>query len=232
MEQTKQQADIEELCQALRRADPDIIEIIQFGSSVYAPDLAMDADVVVTTRAKKDEGVYLDALADWEGHVDLLVREPGQAMGRDLALSVYASGRILYGDGRTLEEVREFMAIPTYEEARKLLVAADEDLALAHQAKDEFFRDRRYRAAFDTLFDAARYAAMAFLSIEDSRWGRLRRELPRPFATRFREIISTLHIQYSYDGNYPKETADETYAHWRQVVSRFIEDLEGGGKQK
>lgn len=223
------QSNLGKLCQALRLADPDIMEIVQFGSSVYAPDLARDVDLMVTTRARKDEEVYWEALAGWEGWVDLVVREPGQTMGQDLALSVYTFGRTLYGNGETLKEAKEFMAVPTYEDARKLLIAADEDLALAHQAKDEFFRDRRYRAAFDTLFDAARYAAMAFLGAEEARWGHLRRELPSPFNTRFRELINTLHIQYSYDGNYPRETADEVYACWRQTVERFIEDLEREG---
>jgi hypothetical protein len=220
--------NLRKLCEALLSADPDIVEIVQFGSSVYAPELAKDIDLVVTTRVKKDEEAYWDALADW--HVDLVVREPGQEMGRDLALSVYVWGRTLYGNDETLKEAKEFMAIPTYEEARKLLIAADEDLALAHQAKDEFFRDRRYRVAFDTLFHAARYAAMTFLGTDDPRWGCLRRELPPPFNARFRELISTLHIQYAYDGNYPKETADEAYARWRQIVARFIDELEGVGK--
>lgn len=224
---SKRKTNLQRLCRALRLADPDIVEIIQFGSSVYAPDLARDIDLVVTTRAKKDEGIYWEALADWEGHVDLVLREPGQAMGRDLALSVYASGRTLYGNDETSKEAKEFMAVPTYEEARKLLITGDEDLALAHQAKDEFFRDRRYRTAFDALFHAAHYAAMTFLGTEDARWGRLRRQLPYPFDTRFREFISILHIQYSYDGNYPKEATDEAYAHWRQIVAEFIDDLEG-----
>jgi hypothetical protein len=225
----KPRTNLQKLCQALRLADPDIIEIVQFGSSVYAPDLARDVDLMVTTRARKSEEVYWEALTGWEGGVDLVVREPGQAMGRDLALSVYTFGRTLYGNGETLKEAKEFMAVPTYEEARKLLIAADEDLALAHQAEDEFFRDRRYRTAFDTLFDAARYAVMAFLGTEEARWGHLHRELPPPFNTRFRELINTLHIQYSYDGNYPREMADEVYTRWRQAVERFIEDLEREG---
>jgi len=222
-------SNLQKLCQALRLADSDIVEIVQFGSSVYAPDLARDVDLMVTTRARKDEEVYWEALTGWEGWVDLVVREPGQAMGRDLALCVYTFGRTLYGHGETLKEAKDFMAIPTYEEARKLLIAADEDLDLAHQAEDEFFRDRRYRPAFDTLFHAARYAAMTFLGTEEARWGHLRRELPPSFNSRFRELINTLHIQYSYDGNYPRETADEAYARWRQTVERFIDDLERKG---
>jgi hypothetical protein len=222
----KPRTNLQKMCQALRLADQDIVEIVQFGSSVYAPDLARDVDLMVTTRARKDEEVYWEALAGWEGWVDLVVREPGQTMGHDLALSVYTFGRSLYGNGETLKEAKEFMAVPTYEDACKLLIAADEDISLAHQAEDEFFRDRRYRTAFDTLFDAARYAAMTFLGTEEARWGYLRQELPSPFNSRFRELINTLHIQYSYDGNYPREMADEVYARWRQTVECFIDDLE------
>jgi len=144
-------------------------------------------------------------------------------------LSVYTFGRTLYGNGETMKEAKEFMAVPTYEDARKLLIAADEDLALAHQAEDEFFRDRRYRTAFDILFDAARYAAITILGTEEARWGHLRRELPSPFNSLFRELINTLPIQYSYDGNYPREMADEVYARWRQTVECFIDDLEREG---
>nr|HID12483.1 hypothetical protein [Anaerolineae bacterium] len=173
------------------------------------------------TERAEDSAVYWDALLDYD--VDLVVREPGQSVGRDIALSIRAWSRSLYGDGQTREEVLAYMAVPTYEEARKLLTLADENLALAQQAEDEFFRDQRYRGAFDTLFNAARYAAMtlraepqgeAFLHTEEI-GGRVRRQLPSPFETRFRDFIDTLHV------------------HWRQAVGRFIDDLEhssGGGK--
>lgn len=36
-----------------------------FGSFVYAPSLAQDIDLVVTTTKRKDYGVYLDAVADF-----------------------------------------------------------------------------------------------------------------------------------------------------------------------
>ena len=216
--------DLQAVCQALLQADPDIAEIIQFGSSVYAPDLARDVDLVVTTHARKDSAVYWDALLDYD--VDLVVREPGQPVGRDIALSIRAWSRSLYGNGQTRKEVMAYMTIPTYEEARKLLTLADENLALAQQAQDEFFRDQRYRDAFNTLFHAARYAAMTFVHTEETRWGRVRRQLPSPFDTRFRDFIETLHVECGYHGEYPRDTAGEFYAHWRKAVSRFIDDLE------
>ena len=219
--------DLQAMCQALLQADPDIVEIIQFGSSVYAPDLARDVDLVVTTRAKKDSAVYWDALLDYD--VDLVVREPGQSVGHDVALSVRAWSRSLYGNGRTRKEVMAYMTIPTYEEARDLLDTADEYLALAQQAQTDFRRDQHYRIAFNTLFNAARYAAMTFLRTEETRWGRVRRQLPSPFDTRFRDFIETLHVEYGYRGEYPKDMADELYAHWQQAVRQFIDDLERSG---
>ncbi len=209
----------------LRACDPGIIEIVQFGSSVYAPRLARDVDLMVTTRDKKDEALYWDAVADWNKNVDLLIREPEQSMGRDIALSVYVYGRSLYGNGRTRKEAMQFMPVPIYEDARKLLIAADKDIERAHQETDPFYRDRDYRIAFNTLFDAVRYAAMTFLNTDETRWGKLPKQLPKQFETRFRAFISKLHVQFSYEGNYPKEQADEVFKEWHGKVSAFIDEL-------
>ncbi len=102
--------DLEGLCRALLRADPDIKDIIQFGSSVYAPDLALDIDLLVTTAAKKDSDVYWDAVADWPVKVDIIVRESGQRIGDWIALGVLAAHKVLYGDGSTIEEARTAIA--------------------------------------------------------------------------------------------------------------------------
>ena len=71
----KAKTDLEELCRSPLQADPDIQDIIQFGSSVYAPDLALDIDLLVTTAAKKDDDLYWDTVADWPVNVDIIVRE-------------------------------------------------------------------------------------------------------------------------------------------------------------
>jgi len=44
----------ENIILALKEHDPDIVEIVQFGSSVYAPRYARDLDLLVI---KKEEGV-------------------------------------------------------------------------------------------------------------------------------------------------------------------------------
>ena len=46
----------------LLKRDPSIVEIVQFGSSVYAPDLSRDVDLLVISRGPKDYDVYLDAV--------------------------------------------------------------------------------------------------------------------------------------------------------------------------
>ncbi len=45
-----EQSDLKELCRRLLEYDPDIVEIIQFGSSVYAPRYSRDVDLLVITR--------------------------------------------------------------------------------------------------------------------------------------------------------------------------------------
>lgn len=214
------------LVRALRAADPDIIEIVQFGSSVYAPRLARDVDLLVLTRAKKDYGVYLDAVADYAKNVDIVPKEPGESMGTGIALSILAFGKTLYGNGMTRKEAMKTMPIPTFDDARKLLTAADRDLERARQEPDSFYRDRNHRLAFNTLFDAARYAAMTFLATDETRWGYLPKKLPAPFNTQFREFVTKLHVQFSYDGKYPQDRVDATFAEWRDKVRAFIDALE------
>jgi hypothetical protein len=223
--------DLKELCRALLRADPEIQEIIQFGSSVYAPDLALDIDLLVTTAAKKEVDVYWDAVADWPVNVEVLVREPGERMGDWVALGVLAAHNVLYGDGATIEEARIDMAIPTYEEARERVFASDGFLEDASDAPNEIRRDGHYRTAFNALFDAARMAVMTYLSTEETRWGELRRALPAPYSEEFRQIINVLHIAYFYHGEYPHQNVEEEFRKWRKRVSRFIDELEGSSNR-
>ena len=222
---------LRQLCQKLKEADPDIIDIIQFGSSVYAPDLARDVDLLITTRSKKEEELYWEVFDELELGVDVIVRTPGESMGEDLAASIRLMGEVILGDGETLKEAEAFMAVPTFERARECIATADSILRLAQKSENEIRKDEYYRVAFNRLFDSARLAVMAFLNTENSRWGQLRKALPKPFKDQFRRIVNTLHIQYSYDGNYPKDNPDGAFAHWRQEVEEFIEKLEQKAKQ-
>jgi hypothetical protein len=51
----ERQTRLRQLCERLKANDADLVDIIQFGSSVYAPELARDIDLLVTTRSKENE---------------------------------------------------------------------------------------------------------------------------------------------------------------------------------
>ena len=65
----------EVICKRLLVYDKDIVEVIQFGSSVYAPEYARDVDLLVITKDKKEYGGYLDCLADLPFDTDVVVKE-------------------------------------------------------------------------------------------------------------------------------------------------------------
>jgi hypothetical protein len=219
-------AKFQRIVRALCANDPDIIEIVQFGSSVYAPRLACDLDLLILTRTKKEYGVYLDATAGYPRNVDVVVKEPSESMGADIALSILAFSKTLYGNGRTRKEATKTMAVPTFDRARNYLIMADEQMQRAPEEQKDDFRDARYRLAFDLLFDAVRYAAMTFLVLdEQTRWSELLKKLPAPFNKRFREFISYLHVQFKYQGTFPKDRVDETFQEWRGKVSAFVDAL-------
>jgi len=44
---------IRRICSLLKEYDRDILEIVIFGSSVYAPELPRDVDLLVITRKEK-----------------------------------------------------------------------------------------------------------------------------------------------------------------------------------
>ena len=132
---TKQELD--NLCETLRAADADIRDIVMFGSFVYAPSLARDIDLVVTTAKRKDYDVYLDAVADFPMNVDVIARQPGEAIGDRIAWGIKAVGQVLAGDGQTLEEVMK-VPPPTFENVRRLFVRADENWESAKQEQNPF----------------------------------------------------------------------------------------------
>jgi exonuclease VII small subunit len=222
----QRQSRLRQLCESLKQTDANLVDIIQFGSSVYAPDLARDIDLLVTTRSRENEDLYWDTFADLDLGADVIVRTPGQPMGRDIAASIRLMGNLLCGNGQTFQEAEEYMAVPTFERARITLETADTNLALAQQSVRIIAKDEYYKAAYDRLFDAARYAVIAYLNTDNARWGQLRHLLPSPFDQEFRSIINTLHIQYGYDGNYPQNDPDGAFAQWRQEVEQFIQKLE------
>lgn len=216
------------VCEKLLERDPDIVEVIQFGSSVYAPEYARDVDLLVITGDPKDYDVYLDAVEDVAPpfNVDVVVVEVGGKLREDFVRSILGAFNILYGSGEHLLKYSSMLGDLTFNEARAALRAAKDYMGLARRAADELLRDRHIREAFDSLFHATRIAVMTYLSTEVSRWGVLRRMLPEPYSSRFKKFIDVLHIKYFYRGEYPGENVEGEFNRWYDEVEKFIEDLE------
>ena len=89
----------EEICKRLVGYDKDIVEIIQFGSSVYAPEYARDVDLLVITKDKKEYGGYLDCLDDFDFSCDVIVREVGDKVKSGFACNILGAFEVLYGKG-------------------------------------------------------------------------------------------------------------------------------------
>ncbi|MEM2510160.1 MAG: nucleotidyltransferase domain-containing protein [Candidatus Methanomethylicia archaeon] len=66
-----------EICRRLLEYDSNIVEIVQFGSSVYASEYARDVDILVLTRRVRDYDGYLDAvcIGDSPFNVDVVVMD-------------------------------------------------------------------------------------------------------------------------------------------------------------
>ena len=79
---------LKSICKRLLEYDPDIVEIVQFGSSVYAPELAKDIDILIITRQAKENEGYLDTifplLRDRRLDVDVIVVEVGEKLREEL----------------------------------------------------------------------------------------------------------------------------------------------------
>jgi predicted nucleotidyltransferase len=218
---------------ALLSVDPNIVAVVLFGSAVYAPDLARDIDLLVISKEPKEREKYEDAVLEasqgWD--VDLVVHKVGEKLGR-LSGAVRAFGKVLFGDESLVWEVTDGMPVPTFEDARRTIMEAEADAQEAMTTQDEWHADRRWRSAFNWLFEAARLAAMAFLNTEEGRWGVLRRQLPQPFQDEFRAIANTLHIRFWYEGDYPHDNPEWNFQTWRDRVAQFISDLEQATAQR
>jgi len=219
---------LKEVCKKLLERDPSIVEIVQFGSSVYAPELSRDVDLLVISRDPKEYDVYLDAVDEVNPpfDVDVVVVKLGGELREEFARGILGAFNVLHGSGRYILEYAGGLGDPTFEEARSALRVARSILRLALETKDPLDRDRLFREAFNSLFHAARIAAMTYLSTEVSRWGLLRKMLPEPYKERFKEFINILHIEYFYNGKYPKDRVKEEFDKWYEKVEGFIGSLE------
>jgi len=222
------------ICAKLLERDPDIVEVVLFGSSVYAPEFSRDVDLLVFSENPKGLDVYMDAVdeVDPPFNVDIVVVKPGQSLREEFIRGVIGAFEVLYGDGSYVLSYAKKLGDPTFEEARAALRASRDYFELAMRASDELLRDRHIREAFDALFHAARIAAMTYLSTEVARWGLLRRMLPEPYSTKFKEFIDVLHIRYFYNGEYPEEEIEEEFEKWYRRVEESINDLERKAAEK
>jgi hypothetical protein len=85
-----------QICDALLKADADIVAIVQFGSSIYAPESARDLDLLIFTRHRKPYGVYDDAVLDIPVPIDLVPHSIDRPLGGYLGASIVAWGQLLY----------------------------------------------------------------------------------------------------------------------------------------
>jgi hypothetical protein len=222
---------LREVCQAIIDRDPDVLAIMQFGSSIYAPESALDVDLLVVTKKRKGYEVYLDATGNAPFHVDIIPLEPDEKASKEIAAAIRGASKLLYGRREIVEGMVRDVPIPTYDEARRVISAGDDRIRMASATSDPVVQETHYRNAFNTLFDAARLAAMAFLNTEETRWGQLRGQMPLSFDSRFRQIIDTLHVEYFYLRHLPSRSIEEEYRRWRDIVLQFINDLESAERQ-
>lgn len=217
---------VQAVCDSLLRYDPQIVEIIQFGSSIYAPGYARDLDVLVFTQGQKDSG-YIDAVdeLDLPYDVDIIVQPVDRRLNNSLAIGVLGAHRVLHGSGSCLRGAID-MEDPTYEEAWTAFDIAREDFSQALSGEQPLKKDRRIRNAFDGLFHASRIASMVYLSIEEGGWGKVKRALPPSYRVEFEEYIDVLHVKYFYHGQYPKEDIREEFEDWAEKVRTYVERLE------
>lgn len=222
------------LTEILSATDPGIRDAVLIGSAVYAPESARDYDMVVTTTAPPEAREQLfEALAEAlsknsDKNVDLVLRRPGDEI-RGLALGILA-GRVLLGNGETIEEARAFYReagglMNSFEEAALCLEDADANFHSASKAAKPLRQLRYWKVAFGHLFDAARIAALCYLGREDTRWGGVEQRLPPPFGQQFKEMIQVFHILYTYDGKIPNGQEAEEYRKWKAQTERFVAQM-------
>jgi len=221
--------------QAICAADPLVRDVVLIGSAVYAQDLAVDYDLVVTTRSAEPDNALFERLlaaanAVSDKPVDIIIRRPGAALV-GLAQPIVA-GRVLMGRRATTNEASASLKergglVNSFAQAEAALVNAEDLFQHAIATADPAVRDRRYRNAFNELFDAARIAALAYIGSKTTRWGRAADALPSPYGQEFRDMIATLHVAYSYDGRYPhdEQAATKEFIEWKDRVSRFVAAL-------
>jgi predicted nucleotidyltransferase len=88
---------LERISHRLLEYDPEIVEVIQFGSSVYAPEHARDVDLLIITKNPRDYDSYLDAVEEVSPpfNVDIVVIGVGTKLREDFIRGVLGAFNIL-----------------------------------------------------------------------------------------------------------------------------------------
>jgi predicted nucleotidyltransferase len=165
------------LCRQLLDCDPSIVEIVQFGSSIYIPERARDIDLLVFTERERRYEKYLDFIneLDLPFNVDVVVKKTGEPLKNSFGYQVLGAYKILFGSGEHLQRATAEVN-PTFEDAYKALKDAREALKLSKEDPSE--HDWLIRISFNGLFDAPRMASMAYLATEETRWSKVKSRLP------------------------------------------------------
>jgi hypothetical protein len=221
------------ICQKLLEYDPGIIEIIQFGSSLYAPSCAKDIDLLIlTTSRKAPHSAYMDKILELNlpFDVDIVVSELGMPISKSLLAHVIGAYEVLYGSGDVLSDLVEQFN-PTFNEVHAAIETGKKNLADAKSAEDSDVKDSHIRIAFNQLFHAARLASMVYIGTEKGRWGKIKSELPNRYRDEFQEFIDTLHIDYFYNGNYPRDKIWDEFERWCAKVEAHVKNIESAVKE-
>ncbi len=224
------EATLQALVDVARQTDSGIRDIILIGSAVYAPDMARDYDIVITTISTEDKQTLwnrlFDALNDGaagDKDVDvILYRASADEIG-DLARAILA-GRVLWGPGdetiATAKQVFEERggAAGSFRYAQAVIECAEDHIAQAQKEEDPKYKAICYKLAFKDLCDGARVAAVTHMAMA----GII--QLPVPHDQTFREMIITLKNQYYYELKYPRdpEVAAREFAIWNNKALAFV----------
>lgn len=196
------ESTIEEIRNRLIDYDPEIVEIVQFGSSIYLPDLANDLDLLVFTKEKK--GDCFDYLKELEGldlppKVDLILHRPGEPLD-GLTLGVLGANKLIYGEGKFLKESTKDYN-PSFDEAWVSLETGKKYMEVSKEAEGELLRDRHRRDAFNALSHAARMASLIYLAKEGLGWRGIEKELPGDLGKKFHVFLGPYMWNTSTMGN-------------------------------
>ena len=116
----------------------------------------------------------------------------------------------------------------TFEEARSSLKVVSLLINLASETSNPIDKDLLIREAFESIFYASRIALTTFLLKEVKKLGSVEKDLL--YKDKFKEFFRILHLNYSYNGDYPKEKFVEEFNLWLDKVEKYVNELESKTK--